>query len=132
MLERRQGYLLPFLLPPFLRPPMQSPAFFPKSKNFSISGGSFSNVQGDQHNHTTYRLRLPNSGNAIDATESASFIQESSTSTTTVYHVQGNQYNHVIQRDKIERTEFDDVSGRFCVCEDHLAESLRLHLVPEP
>ena len=112
---------------------MQTPVvFFPDARDITFCGGSFNNVEGDQHNHTTLRLRFSNSGNAIDATESASLTQGSSTSTTTVYHVQGNQYNQVIQRDKIERTEFDDVSGRFCVCEVHLAESLRLHLVPEP
>ena len=95
---------------------METPAtFFPDARDITFSGGSFNNVQGNQHNHTTLRLRVSNSSNAIDATGSASLFQGSSTSTTTVNHVQGNQYNQVIQPEKIERTEFDDVSGRFCV-----------------
>ena len=82
---------------------MQPSIFFPNARHFTISGGSFNSVQGDQLNHNT-----------------------------TVYNVRGNQYNQIIQQEKIEHTEFDEVRLSVHVCEVHLAESLCLHLVPDP
>ena len=107
--------------PSFLSPlprPLMEPAsvFFPDAQDFTITGGSFNNVQGDQHNlnRTTVRLQIPNSKNTIDIDpdELASIIRGMGIATTTVNHVQGNQYNQVTQQEKIERTMFDDVSNQ--------------------
>ncbi|KAK1234939.1 hypothetical protein PQX77_001848 [Marasmius sp. AFHP31] len=87
-------------------------SFFSNARDFSIDGGSFSIVHGDQNNY--YRQRISQASEA--STSSPPFANAlgpitqatSSSTTTTTVQVHGNQINHIIhQREKVH-TEFDD------------------------
>ncbi|KAK1225503.1 hypothetical protein PQX77_011556, partial [Marasmius sp. AFHP31] len=83
--------------------PMQS-TFFPDARDFVISHGSFSHVEGDQHN--THNIRI--SGMSTGAAAAESSRHTSITQGTTVMTIHGNQINNVMQHEKKEPTEFDD------------------------
>ncbi|KAK1225444.1 hypothetical protein PQX77_011621, partial [Marasmius sp. AFHP31] len=99
--------------------------FFPNAQNASISGGVFSHVEGDQHICYTGRaetkmITLPSANGRIAANQESNLT---STSTSTmVVHVKGNQINQIVPREEKERTEFDDYrnvkSGDFYRLED--------------
>ncbi|KAK1224520.1 hypothetical protein PQX77_012575 [Marasmius sp. AFHP31] len=112
-------------------------SFFSNARDFSIDGGTFSIVHGDQHNN--YRQRISQASEA--STSSSPFANAlgpitqatSSSTTTTTIQINGNQYNQVIQREEKVHTEFDDFRnvkrGDICKirnicqvlkpCEDH-------------
>ncbi|KAK1217685.1 hypothetical protein PQX77_019654 [Marasmius sp. AFHP31] len=77
--------------------------FFPSSRNFSINGGHFSHVGGDQHNHYNHASTSSADGQML--------ITQGESSTTMTVHVNGNQINQIVQQKEKERTKFDDVSG---------------------
>ncbi|KAK1234944.1 hypothetical protein PQX77_001844 [Marasmius sp. AFHP31] len=81
--------------------------FFPNAKHFSIDGGTFSGVNGDQHNYyferTVQASHLSTScpGSIAQGTSSRAMI--------TTIHINGNQINNqVVEREERELTEFDD------------------------
>ncbi|KAK1219954.1 hypothetical protein PQX77_017298 [Marasmius sp. AFHP31] len=86
--------------------------FFPNAQDFSIDGGTFSIVHGDQKNY--YRQRISQASEA--STSSSPFANAlgpitqatSSSTTTTTVQINGNQYNQIIQREEKAHTEFDD------------------------
>ncbi|KAK1223385.1 hypothetical protein PQX77_013738 [Marasmius sp. AFHP31] len=86
--------------------------FFPNAQNFSIDGGTFSIVHGDQHNN--YRQRISQASEASISNSSFAHAlgpvtqATSSSTTTTTIQINGNQYNQVIQRKERVHTEFDD------------------------
>ncbi|KAK1219116.1 hypothetical protein PQX77_018175 [Marasmius sp. AFHP31] len=81
--------------------------FFSNAHNFSINGGTFSGVNGDQHNHY-YERTIQASHPSIS--RSASLTQgTSSRAITTTIHINGNQINNqIVEREEKELTEFDD------------------------
>ncbi|KAK1217715.1 hypothetical protein PQX77_019615 [Marasmius sp. AFHP31] len=81
--------------------------FFANAHNFSINGGTFSGVNGDQHNHY-YERTLQASH--LSTSRSGSVTQgTSSRAITTTIHINGNQINNqIIEREEKELTKFDD------------------------
>ncbi|KAJ8089544.1 hypothetical protein PM082_014800 [Marasmius tenuissimus] len=81
--------------------------FFPNAQNFSIDGGTFTGVNGDQHNHYYERTFQ---ASHLSASPSESITQEASSRTmTTTIHINGNQINNqIVQQEEKELTEFDD------------------------
>ncbi|KAJ8089588.1 hypothetical protein PM082_014844 [Marasmius tenuissimus] len=86
--------------------------FFANAQNFAIDGGNFSIVQGDQNNY--YRQRI---SQVSEATSASSFplasgfrsiTEATSSRTIATVQVNGNQINHIVQREEKEHTEFDD------------------------
>ncbi|KAK1223205.1 hypothetical protein PQX77_013928 [Marasmius sp. AFHP31] len=86
--------------------------FFPNAQDFSIDGGIFNIIHGDQHNN--YRQRISQASEA--STSNSPFAHAlgpvtqatSSSTTTTTVQINGNQYNQIIQREEKIHTEFDD------------------------
>ncbi|KAK1217461.1 hypothetical protein PQX77_019886 [Marasmius sp. AFHP31] len=81
--------------------------FFSNAHNFSINGGTFSGVNGDQHNHYYERiLQAPH----LSTSRLGSLTQgTSSRAITTTIHINGNQINNqIVEREEKELTEFDD------------------------
>ncbi|KAK1230276.1 hypothetical protein PQX77_006639 [Marasmius sp. AFHP31] len=81
--------------------------FFSNAQNFSIKGGTFSGINGDQHNHY-YEKTLQASH--LSTSRSGSIAQgTSSRAITTTIHINGNQINNqIVEREEKELTEFDD------------------------
>ncbi|KAL0056939.1 hypothetical protein AAF712_016444, partial [Marasmius tenuissimus] len=81
--------------------------FFPNARNFSIDGGTFNSVNGDQHNY--YHERTFQASH-LSTSPSGSITQEtSSRAMTTTIHINGNQINNqIVQQEEKELTEFDD------------------------
>ncbi|KAK1221649.1 hypothetical protein PQX77_015541 [Marasmius sp. AFHP31] len=81
--------------------------FFANAQNLSINGGTFSGVNGDQHNHY-YERTLQASH--LSTSRSGSVTQgTSSRAITTTIHINGNQINNqIVEREEKELTEFDD------------------------
>ncbi|KAJ8089533.1 hypothetical protein PM082_014789 [Marasmius tenuissimus] len=81
--------------------------FFPNSRNFSIDGGTFSGINGDQHN---YYYERTFQASHLSTSPSGSITQEtSSRAVTTTVHINGNQINNqIIQREEKELTIYDD------------------------
>ncbi|KAL0058674.1 hypothetical protein AAF712_014635, partial [Marasmius tenuissimus] len=86
--------------------------FFANAQNFAVDGGNFSIVQGDQNNY--YRQRI---SQVSEATSASSFplasgfrsiTEATSSRTIATVQVNGNQINHIVQREEKEHTEFDD------------------------
>ncbi|KAJ8089557.1 hypothetical protein PM082_014813 [Marasmius tenuissimus] len=81
--------------------------FFPNAQNFSIDGGTFNSVNGDQHNYyheTTFQA------SHLSTYPSGSITQETGLrAMTTTIHISGNQINNqIVQQEEKELTEFDD------------------------
>ncbi|KAK1223199.1 hypothetical protein PQX77_013922, partial [Marasmius sp. AFHP31] len=81
--------------------------FFSNAQNFSINGGTFSGINGDQHNHyykrafQASRLSTSRSGSRTQGTTSRAI--------TTTIHINGNQINkQIVERPERKLTEFDD------------------------
>ncbi|KAK1225826.1 hypothetical protein PQX77_011237 [Marasmius sp. AFHP31] len=93
--------------------------FFSNAHDVSVTGGIFSHVQGDQHNHTS--LRGTGSTSQVADANHLALIAQAIASTSTV-HVNGNQINQIIQQEAMERTEYDNFrnlkSGDFYRIED--------------
>ncbi|KAK1219474.1 hypothetical protein PQX77_017804 [Marasmius sp. AFHP31] len=87
------------------------PDFFPNARHFSIEGGTFSNIQGDQHNY--YRQKISREASSASSASGLGTITHTTTSrmTTGTVHINGNQINQIIQREEKEHTEFDDLIG---------------------
>ncbi|KAK1219958.1 hypothetical protein PQX77_017302 [Marasmius sp. AFHP31] len=81
--------------------------FFANAQNFSINGGTFSVINGDQHNH--YYERTVQASH-LSTSHSGLIAQgTSSRAITTTIHINGNQINNqIVEREEKERTEFDD------------------------
>ncbi|KAK1234943.1 hypothetical protein PQX77_001843, partial [Marasmius sp. AFHP31] len=80
--------------------------FFSNAHNFSINGGTFSGVNGDQHNHY-YERTLQAS--RLSTSRSGSVTQGTSSRAITTIHINGNQINNqLVEREEKELTEFDD------------------------
>ncbi|KAK1221650.1 hypothetical protein PQX77_015542 [Marasmius sp. AFHP31] len=81
--------------------------FFSNAQNFSIKGGTFSGINGDQHNHY-YEKTLQASHSSTS--RSGSLTQgTSSRAITTTIHINGDQINNqIVEREEKELTEFDD------------------------
>ncbi|KAK1217987.1 hypothetical protein PQX77_019338 [Marasmius sp. AFHP31] len=88
--------------------------FFPNSRNFSINGGHFSHVGGDQHNHYNHASTSSAGGQML--------ITQGESSTMMTVHVSGDQINQIVQQKEKERTAFDDFrnvrQGDFCRLKD--------------
>ncbi|KAK1217918.1 hypothetical protein PQX77_019411 [Marasmius sp. AFHP31] len=94
---------------------MQS-TFFPNARNFAISHGSFSHVEGDQHNTHNIRISRMSTGAAAAESNGHTSIIQGITITT----IHGNQIHNVVQPEKKEPTEFDDfrIVKRGDICRD--------------
>ncbi|KAK1218043.1 hypothetical protein PQX77_019283 [Marasmius sp. AFHP31] len=81
--------------------------FFPNARNFSIDGGTFSGVHGDQHN---YYFERSFQASHLSKSPSGPISQgTSSRAVTTTIHINGNQINNQnVEREEKELTEFDD------------------------
>ncbi|KAK1234940.1 hypothetical protein PQX77_001849 [Marasmius sp. AFHP31] len=80
--------------------------FFSNAQNFSIKGGTFSGINGDQHNHY-YEKTLQASHSSTS--RSRSLTQGTSSRSITTIHIDGNQINNqIVEREEKELTEFDD------------------------
>ncbi|KAK1224521.1 hypothetical protein PQX77_012576 [Marasmius sp. AFHP31] len=85
--------------------------FFPDARDFSIDGGTFSIIHGDQTNYycqRTSRASETSTSTSTFASGIGPMNQETSSATTTVFHINGNQINHLVQQEEKEHTEFDD------------------------
>ncbi|KAK1217986.1 hypothetical protein PQX77_019337 [Marasmius sp. AFHP31] len=91
--------------------------FFPSSRNFSVNGGHFSHVGGDQHNHYNHA--------STSSAEGQMLITQGESSTTMTVHVNGDQINQIVQQKEKERTKFDDVSGSVELADGGEAKILR-------
>ncbi|KAL0057501.1 hypothetical protein AAF712_015856, partial [Marasmius tenuissimus] len=86
--------------------------FFPNARDFSIDGGTFSIVHGNQNNY--YRQQISRvSETSTSRSPSASGLgpltqATSSRTMTTTVNISGDQINQIIQREAKEHTEFDD------------------------
>ncbi|KAK1215908.1 hypothetical protein PQX77_021470 [Marasmius sp. AFHP31] len=80
--------------------------FFANAQNLSFNGGTFSGVNGDQHNHyyeRTFQASHPSTSH------SGSLTQGTSSRAITTIHINGNQINNqIVEREEKELTEFDD------------------------
>ncbi|KAJ8089555.1 hypothetical protein PM082_014811 [Marasmius tenuissimus] len=90
------------------------PTFFPNAQGVSITGGSFSNVLGDQHNYDRRQMASQTSqmSHSPSRNERRRTLQEAGAANTlTVVHINGDQINHqMIQPEGKKLTEFHDVS----------------------
>ncbi|KAK1223204.1 hypothetical protein PQX77_013927 [Marasmius sp. AFHP31] len=81
--------------------------FFSNAHNFSINGGTFSGVNGDQHNH--YYKRTVQASHLSTSRSGLIAQGTSSRAITTTIHINGNQINNqIVEREEKELTEFDD------------------------
>ncbi|KAK1230123.1 hypothetical protein PQX77_006800 [Marasmius sp. AFHP31] len=81
--------------------------FFSNAHNFSINGGTFSGVNGDQHNH--YYERTVQASHLSTSRSGLIAQGTSSRAITTTIHINGNQINNqIVEREEKELTEFDD------------------------
>ncbi|KAK1233992.1 hypothetical protein PQX77_002803 [Marasmius sp. AFHP31] len=86
--------------------------FFPNAQDFSIDGGTFSIIHGNQNNY--YRQQISQASET--STSSSSLTKAlgpltqptSSSTTTTAVQINGNQINQVINWEEKAHTEFDD------------------------
>ncbi|KAK1234718.1 hypothetical protein PQX77_002072 [Marasmius sp. AFHP31] len=80
--------------------------FFANAQNLSFNGGTFSGVNGDQHNH--YYERTVQASH-LSTSHSGLLTQGTSSRAITTIHINGNQINNqIVEREEKELTEFDD------------------------
>ncbi|KAK1217988.1 hypothetical protein PQX77_019339 [Marasmius sp. AFHP31] len=88
--------------------------FFPSSRNFSVNGGHFSHVGGDQHNHYNHASTSSADGRML--------ITQGGSLTTMTVHVSGDQINQIVQQKEREHIKFDNFrnvrQGDFCRLRD--------------
>ncbi|KAK1224519.1 hypothetical protein PQX77_012574 [Marasmius sp. AFHP31] len=81
--------------------------FFANAQNFSINDGTFSGINGDQHNH--YYERTFHASHSSTSRSGSLTQGTSSKAITTTIHINGNQINNqIVEREEKELTEFDD------------------------
>ncbi|KAK1219175.1 hypothetical protein PQX77_018109 [Marasmius sp. AFHP31] len=81
---------------------MQS-TYLPDAQNFSVFDSSFNHIQGNQYNYTD--PPIPSSSPSLPG---ALVTEQTTSTTTTVNNIYGNQINKIVQRHEKKPTEFDD------------------------